>query len=426
MNCEKTTEKNIERATITFSYEEYLDLEREYFKKKYANYRYQGYRPGKVPIGVLKKVYGKEFLVEDVLTELLKKNVNYDNLFTDDSNLEEFSEEKGVKIVFEGYHFPEVKVEDYTGNDYNQQKVEEVTAEDVDKTIDDIKERYVRKAVVQDGKKVENGNIVKIDFEGKIDGVAFEDGTAKDYELEIGSHTFIEGFEDQIIGMTTDETKDIFVKFPDDYQKEDLRGKDAVFTIYLHQIFELIYPEINDVFVNDISGFSTVEELRQNISSNILRSRERESLINLENKIIESITDKYDFEVPAKFVDSELKADYNDFVNNLGRSGISIDDYCKYINKTEEEIKEEMRPRAEKTIKVQVIMEKIILMENIKVTETEVSDKIQEMADSRGENVNTLKAKLKKENKITNIENNISVEKLFKMLKEKNNIKIVE
>lgn len=273
-------------------------------------------------------------------------------------------------------------------------------------------EHNARLVSVED-RPVEKGDIAVIDFEGSIDGVPFEGGKAEKHELEIGSNTFIPGFEDQIIGMKLDEEKDITVTFPEDYFSKELAGKPAVFKVKLHEIKKKELPKMDDEFAKDVSEFDTLEELKNSIKEKMQKTNEQRAEYETEEAAINAVCDNVEVEIPSGMIDSEVENMMKDVEQRLQYQGLTLQQYFMLSGKTEAQVKDEMKEQAEKAVKSRLVIEAIIKEEDIKPEEKEVEEKLKEMAKNYGK---TEEEMLKNEYVKEYIENNMKFEKAIKFI----------
>ena len=251
-------------------------------------------------------------------------------------------------------------------------------------------ERNARMVAIED-RPVEKGDITIIDFEGSVDGVKFEGGKAEGHELEIGSGSFIPGFEDQIIGMKIDEEKDIKVKFPDDYFSEDLKGKDAVFKVKLHEIKKKELPEINDEFAKDASEFETLEELKNSIKEKMEEENKSRAKYETEEEAIKAVCKDAEVDIPSGMIETELDNMVKEVETRLSYQGMNIESYLQMINKTMEEFRKEGEEQAKNAVKTRLVLEQIIKDEKIEPDEKKIDEKIEEMAKMYGKKKEELK-----------------------------------
>ncbi|MEG1500077.1 MAG: trigger factor, partial [Clostridia bacterium] len=277
--------------------------------------------------------------------------------------------------------------------------------------------RYVDVA----GRECKDGDAVVIDFSGKVDGKIFEGGTAKDYRLELGSHTFIEGFEEQVCGMKIDEEKDVNVSFPESYPVAELAGKPAVFAVKLHKIEGKELPELNDEFASSVSECETLEEYQNSVKTQLEASLAIKIERETENKIIEAIVASSSIDVPKIMIEKQLDMFVQDLEMRLSYQGIKLEDYVKYSNTTVEKIREERKAQAEISVKTRLVLEEIIKKENLFVTAGEINDKVSEMAAKYKKSLDEYKKQLG-DKQLSYIENEVLMNKVVAFLKSKNEI----
>ena len=391
MNCklEKTENANEVKFEITVEAAKFEDaIKKVYFKSaKYFNI--PGFRKGKAPMQIVEKYYGKEIFYEDAFNEVAQEALEE---AVEENKLDVVSRpevdvkqmEKGKDLIFTVVMQtkPEAEVSKYKGIEIK--KVEyNVTDEDVEHELHHIQEHNSRLISVDD-RAVESGDTTTIDFEGSVDGVPFEGGKAENYDLEIGSNTFIPGFEDQIIGMKIDEEKDVKVKFPEEYFSKELAGKDAVFKVKLHEIKKKELPELDDEFAKDVSEFDTLDELKADIKAKQEKQNEEKAKYETQDAVIKALCEKTKVEIPSGMVEMEVENMLKDFEQRLAYQGLNLEQYFKMMGKTEEEVKKEYEPQAIEGIKSRLALEAVIKAEKIEATDKEVEDKMKEMAKNYG------------------------------------------
>ena len=392
------------------------------FVKLNKKAKIDGFRPGKAPRSVFEKKYGKQ----DILYEAADKFINdkYREILFDDKlfpivepkvdvkKLDDDSLEVEFIIITE----PKVKLGEYK-NLGVKKKEAKVSKDEIEHELSHLLERYAEIAE-KDG-EVENGNIAIIDFKGLKDGVAFNGGTAENYELEIGSNTFIPGFEEGIIGMKKGEEKDLTLTFPKDYASEELRGQKVVFKVKVNEVKERIVPELNEEFFEDLAmpEVNNEEDLRKTLKEQIKAHKE----YHLENEFIDELLEKasanMEIEIDEEIVDAEVHYMYEDFLQKLKMQGITEELYLKYANTTKEKIEESMKEEANKRVKYRYLLKEIIKKEKIKVSDKEAEKEIEDMA----KHYNVDKEEVLKE--IGNVEylkNDMAMKKALDVLKENN------
>ena len=391
MKCkvEKTENVNEVKLELTIEAKKFDEaIQKVYFKSaKYFNI--PGFRKGKAPMNIVEKYYGKEIFYEDAfnevvpeeLEEALKQN-KIEVVSKADIDVKQI--EKGKDLIFTAIFQtkPEVELGKYKGIEIP--KIEyNVSDEDVNHELEHMQEHNSRLISVED-RAVNSGDITVIDFEGFVDGVAFEGGKAEGHELQIGSNTFIPGFEDQIIGMKIDEEKDIKVKFPKEYFSKELAGKDATFKVKLHEIKKKELPELDDEFAKDASEFDTLEELKKSIKEKIQKENEQKQKYETEEAVIKAVCENIKVEIPSGMVETETEDMLKNVETRLSYQGLKLIQYLQMMGKTAEEIKKEYEPQAIEAIKSRLMLEAVIKAEKIEATEEEITEKIKEMAKNYG------------------------------------------
>lgn len=402
------------------------EVEKAYQKNK-GKYKLDGFRQGKIPRKVLEKTYGEFLFYEDALNaacenyffDMLEKEKTIQAVDYPDISIKSVSKD-GVEFVTTITLMPEVELGKYEGLEIAKTKVS-VTEKEVDAKIKELQEKQARFVDITD-RAAKMGDLVNIDFSGSVDGVKFEGGTAKDYEIELGSHTFIEGFEDQIAGMKIDEQKDINVTFPKEYHAENLAGKPAVFETKLLAIREKQMPEIDDKFAADVSEFDTLADLKKDIKAKIKAEKEAEAERELENKLVEAVVEKSQCDVPECMVNNQINRAIEEMKRALTSQGMSYDMYLAYTGMTDEKLRESRKADTEKQIKSSLVLAEIVKKEKIEVTEADFDEKVKELAEKMKKTEKELRKTMVPAQKEA-IENNIISEKVIKLLKEKNNIK---
>ena len=391
MNCkvEKTKNANEVKLEITVEASKFDEaIKRVYFKSaKYFNI--PGFRKGKAPIQIVEKYYGKEIFYEDAFNdsanEALEEAVKENNLeIVSRPEVEIKQMEKGKDLIFTAtmQTKPEAELGKYKGVEIK--KIEyKVTDEDIEHELSHMQEHNSRLISIDD-RPVEKGDITTIDFEGFVDGKAFEGGKAEGHELEIGSNTFIPGFEDQIIGMKIDEEKDIQVKFPEKYFSKELAGKDATFKVKLHEIKKKELPELDDEFAKDVSEFDTLDELKKSIKEKQEKQNEERAKYETEDAVIKAVCDNMKVEIPSGMINMEIDNMLKELEQRLSYQGLNLEQYLQFMGKTEEDLRKEYEPQATEGIKTRLAIEAVIKAEKIEATEKEVEDKMKEMAKNYG------------------------------------------
>ena len=386
---------------FTMKNEEFRKAVDAAFKKNAKYFKVPGFRNGKVPRAVVEKMYGEECLYESVIEDNVDKM--YIEAVTENKlevvsrpelDVKEIGKDKDFVFTVTVYVKPEATVKTYKGLEVTKFDTK-VSKEDIEHEIEHQREHNARIATVEDRDLKEN-DISTIDFEGFVDGVAFEGGKGENYELTIGSGQFIPGFEEQLVGMKIGEEREINVKFPEEYHAENLAGKDAMFKVKLISIKEKILPEVDDEFVKDVSEFETLEEYKKDIEKKLKEQKESQAKADKENQAIEKLVENTEAVIPEAMIETEINQMIEQFAGNLSYQGLTIEKYCEYMGTTLDGFKETLKPQAEKDVKLKLALEYVAKTEDVKVEEEEIDAKVKELAETYGnENADSL---LKNEN----------------------------
>ena len=389
VKVEKTENNNEVKLEFTVEAEKFNQAIKTVFNKNSKYFNIPGFRKGKAPYQIVEKTYGAQIFYEDAFNEIageafeegLREN-NVEAVSKPEVEIKQI--EKGKDLIFTAVvqTKPEVTLGKYKG--IQVKKIEyNVSDEDVNHELMHMAEKNARLVSVED-RPVESGDITVIDFEGFVDGVAFDGGKAENHELTIGSNTFIPGFEDQIIGMKPEEEKEIKVKFPEEYFSANLAGKDATFKVKLHEIKKKEMPEINDELAKDISEFDTIEELKNSIKEKQEEQNKSKAKYEMEDEVIKAVCADAKVEIPSGMIETETDHMVQDINTRLSYQGMNIDQYLKMINKTMEEFRSEYKEQAETAVKSRLVLEAVGKDAGIEVKEEEISAKIKEMAENYG------------------------------------------
>ena len=422
-------EKKDGKITIDFSLnadEWEAEVQKAYEKNK-GRYKLDGFRQGKIPRKVLEKTYGEFLFYEEALNtvcdkaffEMLEKETDIQAVDYPDISVKNVGKE-GVEWVATVTLMPDVTLGKYTGIEVTKSKVS-VTEKEVTAKLEELQEKQARFVDVKD-RPAKMGDLVNIDFVGSMNGVAFDGGSAKDYELELGSHTFIAGFEDQVVGMSIDEQKDVNVSFPENYGATELAGKPAVFAVKLLAIREKQVPALDDNFASDVSEFNTLDELKKDTKEKIKAEKEKAAEREVDDKLVDEVVKNAEVEIPACMVNNHISRAIEEMKRSLASQGMSYEMYLAYMGMTDQQLRDSRKADAEKQIRTTLVLNELVKQENIKADEADIEAKIAELA----ENMKKKPAELKKTMNPSQrevIENNIISEKVIKLLKEKNTIK---
>ena len=423
---ENTKNANEVKVEITVEAEKFdAAMKKVYFKSaKYFNI--PGFRKGKAPMQIVEKYYGKEIFYEDAFNEVaeeaLEEAVKEHNLeVVSRPDIEVKQIEKGKDLIFVAtmQTKPEAELGKYKGIEIK--KIEyNVTDEDIEHELGHMQEHNSRLVSIDD-RAVESGDIATIDFEGFVDGTAFEGGKAEGHDLEIGSNTFIPGFEDQVIGMKIDEEKDINVTFPEEYFSKELAGKEATFKVKVHEIKKKELPELDDEFAKDVSEFDTLKELKEDIKAKKEKQNEERAKYETQEAVVKALCEDMKVEIPTGMIELEVENMLKDIEQRLSYQGLKLEQYLQMMGKTEADIKKEYEPQAIEGIKSRLALEAVIKAEKIEATDSEVEEKMKEMAKNYGkENDEEF---LKNENVKNYIKQGIASEKAIDFLVKNAKIK---
>ena len=360
------------------------------FKKVVKDVQIPGFRKGKVPRSIFEKRFGVEALYQDavdiVLPEAYRKAVDETDIFPIDSPEVDIEQiEKGKDLIFTAVVEvkPDVTLGEYKGLEVEELPVE-VTDEDVEEEIKRIQERHAELVVKEEG-EIEEGDTAVIDFEGFMDGEAFEGGKGENYSLEIGSGQFIPGFEEQLIGKKAGEEVEVEVTFPEEYHAEDLAGKPATFKVKIHEVKYKELPELDDEFAKDVDDEAeTLEQLKEKKKEELIKSKQQESDNAKRQQLVEKATENASVDIPEVMIDTELEQMIREFEQNLQMQGMTMEMYEQFSGQDEDALKEQMKEDAEKRVKTNLTLEAIAKAENLEVTEEEVNEELEKMASMYG------------------------------------------
>jgi trigger factor len=394
VKVEKTENKNELKLEFTVESKVFDEAIKTVFTKNAKYFNIPGFRKGKAPMNIVEKFYGSEIFYEDAFNEVVPKV--YDEAIKAEKleivsrpNIDVVQIGKGQDLIFTAIveTKPEVKLGKYTD-------------EAVDNEINRMAERNARMVSVTD-RPAKKGDIAVIDFEGSVDGNKFEGGTAENHELELGSGSFIPGFEDQVIGMKIDEVKDVKVKFPEEYFSKELAGKDAVFKVTVHEIKSKELPKIDDEFAKDVSEFDTIAELKADTKSKLQKEQDDKAKNELEENAVKAVSDEAEVEIPAGMVDMEIEGMADDMNRRLSYQGISFEQYLQMVGKTMDDFKADNQEAAKSSAKMKLVLEAVYNDAKLEVKDEEVTAKLEELATMYGRDAKDLKDNEELINRIT-------------------------
>ena len=385
IKCEKL-EKSMAELQFSIDAEAFKKAVADVFKKEGKKYPVQGFRKGKAPKALIEKMYGADVFTYDAINELFPeafeaaaKEAGVEPVGRPEVSVDSASEAEGATLTVKVAVKPEVKVGSYNGLTV-EKTVHTVTDEAVDAELKRVQERNARE-LTREG-AAQNGDIADIDFEGFVDGVAFEGGKAEHYNLTLGSGSFIPGFEEQVVGHSAGEEFDVNVTFPTEYQAAELAGKAAVFKIKLHEVKYKELPELDDDFAKDVSEYDTLDELKDSIRKGIETNHEKQADQKVENDLIDQVVGGMKAEIPDAMIESRIEELVQDFQYRISQQGLKLEQYLQYMGMTMEQFKEQFREQADKQVKMRLAMEAIVAKESIEATEEEFEAEIKRIADA--------------------------------------------
>ncbi len=379
-------EKNMAKLTIESSAEKLEKAIEKAYQKQKSKISIPGFRKGKVPRQIVEKMYGKEVFYEDAANELIpdaydKALAECEEDIVSSPKIEVTQIEAGKPFIFTATVAlkPEVKLGKYKGVKID--KIDsEVTEEDVDAEINRERENNARNITVED-RPVKDGDITTLDFEGFVDGVAFEGGKGENYPLTIGSGAFIPGFEEQLVGAEIGKEVEVKVTFPEDYQAEDLRGKDAVFKCTIKEIKEKELPELDDEFASEVSEFDTLAEYREDVKKNLAEKKAKDAKNAREEAAVKAAVEDSDMEIPEAMLETQQRQMVDEFAQRITMQGLSMEQYFQFTGTNYQQMVEQMKPQAEERIKARLVLEAVAKAENIEVTEADYDKELEMMAE---------------------------------------------
>lgn len=417
-------DKRIE-VKLNVSKEEWDEaLERAYENGK-GKYAVQGFRKGHTPRKVIEKTYGDTVFYDDAIDdcfyryyfEMLSKEKEIKPVSAPEVNISKI-DENGLELVLKITPEPEVTLGDYKGLTVEKKEIK-VTAAEVNHELEHIKESRVKFVPVE--REIKNGDTATIDFVGMIDGKKFDGGSAEDFDLEIGSKSFIDNFEDQLVGLKKGDKKDVKVTFPANYHVEELKNKPAVFEVTVKDVKEKQYPELDDKFADEVSEFSTLKELKDDIKKKLLDRKTKQEQHDAESKLIDKICDNAKVEIPQVMIDNQVEDFIKEFERRLSYQGLNLDGYLNYTGTTLEDLRKSRVEDAKKTVKTRLVLTAIMDKENIDVTEQEIADKFNEGTKDKPKTIEEIQKTLGPD-QYNYMANSLLLNKLMKFLKDNNTL----
>ena len=418
-------ENNKYKIVISADKKDWDEFVNQAYEENKNKFTVQGFRKGKAPRKVIEQNYGSTIFFDDALDKLFYQE--YANILEQHKeiipvdnpqiSIDKF-DDNGIVLLVEIQSVPEVVLGQYKGLEVEGAKGE-VDNKQIEDEINQQRDKLARFVEVERPAKL--GDFATIDFVGSVDGVKFDGGSAEDYRLELGSHSFINGFEEQIVGMNIGEKKIINVKFPDDYFSENLKGKPAEFEVILNKLEEKELPKLDDEFASNVSEFETLKDYREDIKKHLEESLKIKIKRENENKIIDLIVKNSNVEIPQCMIDNELDKFIKDFEMRLSYQGVKLDEYLTHVGMNLEQLKKDRTDMVKETIKTRLVLEKIIQVENLNISEEELNDKLTEIASKYKKSLEDYKKSLG-ERELIYFENGILMEKLTSFLTKENKI----
>ncbi len=413
-------------ADITVEKAEWESALNTAYEKNKGKYNIAGFRKGHAPRNIIEKNYGQGTFYNEALDEIYY--AAYTQILREHEEIKPIDAPKleikkldadGLQMVLSISCIPEFSLAKYKGLKFERAKVS-VDEKQIEQEIE--RELLRSSRLVETKAPVKDGDFVTLDFDGYIDGKQFEGGKSENYQLKIGSKSFIDNFEDQLIGLNIGDKKDVNVTFPADYHAAELKGKPACFKVEIKNIRERIMPKLDEEFVTNSTEYNTVDEYKASIKEKLLKQENDRADIELDNDILDKIIDDTEFTAPEVMVDEEFERQYNGMLNQMRYQGIKFEDYAQYIGKTTDELKEEIRNSSRRNVKARVVLEKLIRDENLDITEADIDKKVEEMAKNTGKSLEEYKKEVNND-MVNQIANELLMKKLINFLHENNEIK---
>ena len=425
IKIEKTENKNEVKLEFTVEAKIFEEGMKKVFERNAKYFNIPGFRKGKAPMSIVERTYGSEIFYEDTFNEIVPEIYDRE---VKENNLEVVSRpqidivqiEKGKDLIFTAVVStkPEVKLGKYKGVQI-EKKEYKVEEKDIDAELEQMQQRNSRLVTVTD-RAVEEKDIAVIDFEGFLDGKAFDGGKGENYDLEIGSNTFIPGFEEKVKGMKIGEEKDLELTFPEEYFSKDLAGKEVVFKVKLHEIKRKELPTLDDDFAKDVSEFDSLKELKADIKDRLTKSNDEKAKNEMQEAAVKAAVEVSEVELPAGMIEMEVDAMADDLNRRLSYQGMSLDQYLKMINKSMSDFRKDNEEPAKEAIKMRLVLEAIAKDAKIEVTDKDVEAKVKELAEAYGRKEEEINSN---EELVRNIRESLTTEKAIEFLVENAKIK---
>lgn len=380
-------EKNTAKLTIEVPAEQFAAAMKNAYEKTKNRYNIPGFRKGKAPYQMIKQMFGAGVFFEDAANEVIDatypdaaKESGLDIVSRPSVSLEQIEEGKSLVYTATVAVKPEVTLGEYKGVEVQKAKAE-VTDEDIEAEINRVREQNSRLITVDD-RGVEDGDRVTIDFDGYVDGKRFDGGKSEDYPLVIGSHTFIDTFEEQLVGKLVGEECEVNVTFPEEYHVAELKSKPALFKVTVKEIQKKELPEVNDEFASEVSDFDTLEEYKKDLAEKLLKEKQTAAATANENKVVEKVVENATMEIPELMIDEQVNGMINNYARRIESQGISFKDYMEVTGMGIEKLAEQMRPAAIKNIETRLVLEAVVQAENLEASDEAIEEQFNKMAES--------------------------------------------
>ena len=419
-------ENGIYEAKVSVEKEEWENALNSAYEKNKGKYDIPGFRKGHAPKSVIEQTYGKGAFMNEALDEIyylaytavLKENEEIKPVEAPKLDIQKI-DDNGIEMTLSIQCVPDFELANYKGLTFEKQKVE-VTEEQIQEAI--RRELLRASRLVETNAPVKNNDFVTLDFDGYVDGKQFQGGKADNYQLQIGSHTFIDTFEEQLVNLNIGDKKDVLVTFPAEYHEASLAGKPATFKVEIKNVRERNMPELNEEFVSNSTEFETVEEYTNSIKERLTKDANDRADIEVDNDMLDKIIDDTNFTAPESMIEEEVNRQMNGMTAQMRYQGISMEDYVKYIGKTMEEFREDVKKNSARNVKARLVLEKLIRTENLDITEEDIDKKVEEIAKSSGQDVEEFKKQVNNE-MVNRIANELLMKKLIDFLHANNTIK---
>ena len=413
-------EKNMAKLTVEVSAEDFKAAIKKAFNKNKNRFAIPGFRKGKAPQAMIEKMYGEGVFYEDAADEAINasyaeamKESGLDIVSRPEVTIEKIGKDEPFVYSALVAVKPEVTLGQYKGVEVEKADAS-VSAEDVEAELKKVQEQNARLLTVED-RGVEDGDQTVIDFEGFVDGKGFEGGKAEDYPLTIGSHSFIDTFEEQLIGKKIGEECEVNVTFPTEYHAADLAGKPATFKVTVKEIKVKELPELNDEFASEVSEFDTLDEYKKDVEKKLVEKKEIEANSKNEDAVVAKVVENATMEIPDKMIDAQAENMVQDMARRMQSQGLSLDMYLKYTGMTVEQMKEQARPDAEKRIRTRLVLEAVAQAENIQISDEKVDEEVAKMAEAYKMEVDKLKSYMS-ESDIKQMKEDLAVQQAVDLL----------